>query len=62
LSFRLPVLARQAEHYLRLFELWDRRDDLAGTLSKGMRQKLAIAAYSIIGEVGQVIRWKPLPR
>ena len=34
---------KQAEHYLRLFELWDRRDHLAGSLSKGMRQKLAIA-------------------
>jgi len=33
----------RAERYLRLFELWDRRDHLAGTLSKGMRQKLAIA-------------------
>jgi len=33
----------QVEHYLRLFELWERRNDLAGGLSKGMRQKLALA-------------------
>ena len=31
------------EHYLRLFSLWDRRDEPAGTFSKGMKQKLAIA-------------------
>jgi ABC-2 type transport system ATP-binding protein len=33
----------RVEHYLRLLGLWDRRDDPAGTFSKGMRQKLAIA-------------------
>ncbi len=31
------------ERLLRLFDLWDRRDDPAGTFSKGMKQKLAIA-------------------
>lgn len=35
--------AGQVEKYLRLLGLWDRRADAAGTFSKGMRQKLAIA-------------------
>ncbi|MGC8786797.1 MAG: ATP-binding cassette domain-containing protein [Anaerolineae bacterium] len=35
--------ARQVEKYLRMLDLWDRRHDPAATLSKGMRQKLAIA-------------------
>lgn len=34
---------RQVEKYLRMLDLWDRREDPAGTFSKGMRQKLAIA-------------------
>jgi ABC-2 type transport system ATP-binding protein len=33
----------QVERYLRLLGLWDRRHEPAGTFSKGMRQKLAIA-------------------
>jgi ABC-2 type transport system ATP-binding protein len=32
----------QVAKYLRMLGLWDRRDDLAGNFSKGMKQKLAI--------------------
>jgi ABC-2 type transport system ATP-binding protein len=36
------AIAGRLEHYLRFMELWDRRDGLVGTFSKGMKQKLAI--------------------
>ncbi len=34
---------RQVEKYLQMLGLWERRNDAAGTFSKGMKQKLAIA-------------------
>src|SRR5919206_4023594 len=38
-----PRAGQQAERYLRMLGLWERRNDPAGSFSKGMRQKLAIA-------------------
>ena len=35
--------AGQVERYLRMLELWERRNERVGGFSKGMRQKLAIA-------------------
>ena len=36
-------VSRRVEKYLQLLGLWDRRDDRAGSFSKGMKQKLALA-------------------
>lgn len=41
--YEVERVDRQVEHYLRMLGLWERRDDPAGTFSKGMKQKLAIA-------------------
>lgn len=41
--YDVPNPSARVEHYLRLFDLWGRHDDEAGSYSKGMRQKLAIA-------------------
>ncbi|MFI5254910.1 MAG: ABC transporter ATP-binding protein, partial [Candidatus Limnocylindrales bacterium] len=35
--------AERSERFLRLFDLWERRNETAATFSKGMKQKLAIA-------------------
>src|SRR6478609_6197374 len=42
-SLDAAVRAERIQHYLHLFGLWERRNDVAGTFSKGMKQKLAIA-------------------
>lgn len=41
--YEVEDIPKQVEHYLRMLGLWDRRAEAAGTFSKGMRQKLAIA-------------------
>jgi ABC-2 type transport system ATP-binding protein len=41
--YEVEDVAEQVERYLRMLGLWDRRAEAAGTFSKGMRQKLAIA-------------------
>jgi ABC-2 type transport system ATP-binding protein len=41
--YEVEDVAAQVEHYLRMLGLWERRHEEAGTFSKGMRQKLAIA-------------------
>ncbi|MCB9422570.1 MAG: ABC transporter ATP-binding protein [Ardenticatenaceae bacterium] len=41
--YEVQDVDRQVEKYLKMLGLWDRRHDAAGTFSKGMRQKLAIA-------------------
>ena len=41
--YEVKDIPGQVEKYLRMLGLWERRHDAAGTFSKGMRQKLAIA-------------------
>lgn len=41
--YQVDDVAERVEHYLRWLGLWDRRQEPASALSKGMRQKLAIA-------------------
>jgi len=43
--YNIPGSTRKnnIEKYLKMFDLWDRKDDLAGTYSKGMKQKLSLS-------------------
>ena len=41
--YEVDDISGQVERYLRMLGLWERRKDQAGTFSRGMRQKLAIA-------------------
>ena len=41
--YEVEDVTGQVERYLRMLGLWERRRDEAGTFSRGMRQKLAIA-------------------
>ena len=43
--YKVPEAKRKEsiERFLKMLDLWDRRDQTAGTFSKGMKQKLAIA-------------------
>ena len=41
--YEVKDVAGQMEKYLKMLGLWERRFDAAGTFSKGMKQKLAIA-------------------
>jgi ABC-2 type transport system ATP-binding protein len=41
--YEVKDIAGQVGKYLKMLGLWERRNDAAGTFSKGMKQKLAIA-------------------
>jgi len=43
--YKVPEAQRKEsiERFLKMLDLWDKRDQTAGTFSKGMKQKLAIA-------------------
>jgi len=55
----LPVYQERGQSLLERYHLWEKKDDLVATLSKGMKQKLAIAC-AFIHETNVVLFDEPL--
>jgi len=47
--YRIPDAKARAEQWVRHFGLWDKRHSFPATLSRGMKQKLALASSLIAG-------------
>jgi len=48
-AYEIEGWEEKAEQLLRLFEIWEQRDEFVKALSKGMRQKLSICCGIISG-------------